>query len=206
MRRAYTLMELLLVLAILIAVAAAAAPALTGVIQDQRLKSGADEVRIAFTRAHIKAMKTGRIQVFRCELGGSQFSVQPWAAADDAIEAAPQVLGFGAAEEEVASPRLDESAAVELPEGVTFLSSAASLEARAQSIERDIKDASRFEASWSQPILFYPDGSTSDAYVVVANEREVGIRVELRGMTGTASLGEITAVEELSEETEVGGL
>jgi molybdate transport system ATP-binding protein len=31
--------------------------------------------------------------------------------------------------------------------------------------------------------LFYPDGSSSDAYVVVGNTRQMGIRVELRGMT-----------------------
>ncbi|MCI0360427.1 MAG: prepilin-type N-terminal cleavage/methylation domain-containing protein [Planctomycetaceae bacterium] len=201
-QRAFTLLEVLLVLAILVVVLAAAMPSLHGVMRDAALKSAADTVRVHWTKAHVKAMKTGRIQVFRFEQGGTRFTVQPWAAADDAIEAAPSVQGFGAAEEETASPRLDESSAVSLPEGTKFVAGAAALEGRSQSIEQDIKDANKFEADWSQPVLFYPDGSTSDAWVIVANERDVAIRVELRGMTGTTTIGEITEVEELKDQAE----
>jgi len=199
---AFTLIEVLLVLAILVVVAAAAAPALRGVMRDAALKNAAETVRIHWTKAHVKAMKTGRIQVFRFEQDGARFTVQPWAAADDEIEAAPSVQGFGTEEEETASPRLDESSAVSLPEGTKFIAGAAAVQGRSQAIEQDIQDANRFEADWSQPILFYPDGSTSDAWVIVGNEREVGIRVDLRGMTGTATLGDVTAVEELVDEAE----
>jgi type II secretion system protein H len=200
--RAFTLLEMLLVLAIMVVVFAAAAPALRGVMRDAALKNAADTVRIHWTKAHVKAMKTGRIQVFRFEQDGSRFTVQPWAAADDEIEAAPAVKGFGTAEEETASPRLDESSAVSLPEGTKFVAGAAALEGRSLAIEKDIKDANRFEADWSQPVLFYPDGSSSDAWVIVANERDVAIRVDLRGMTGTTTLGEITGVEELKDQAE----
>lgn len=198
-RRGFTLIEMLLVLAILVVLASLAAPALRGVMQDAALKSAADQVRVEWTKAHVQAMKTGRIQVFRFEVGGTKFSVQPFAAADDELEAAPAVQGFGAADEEQASPRLDKTVAVTLPEGTKFVAGSAALVGRSQDIEQDIRDANRFESDWSQPILFYPDGSTSDAYVIVANEREVGLRVELRGITGAATLGEITAVEELEE-------
>jgi type II secretion system protein H len=201
--RAFTLIEILLVLAILVVVAAAATPALRGVMQDAALKNAADSVRIHWTKAHVKAMKTGRIQVFRFEMNGARFTVQPFAAADDELESAPSVQGFGTAEEETASPKLDESTAVTLPEGTTFVAGAAALEGRAQSVEKDIKDANRFEADWSQPILFYPDGSSSDAWVIVAGEREgVAIRVELRGLTGAATIGEISDVEELKDAAE----
>ena len=90
--------------------------------------------------------------------------MQPRAAADDELESAPPIQGFGE-EEEVASPRLDKNQAVTLPEGTKFVAGSAALESRSQSVEEDIRDANRFEANWSQPILFYPDGSTSDAYV-----------------------------------------
>jgi type II secretion system protein H len=199
-RRGFTLIEILLVLAIIVVMAAAAAPALRGVMQDAALKHAADTVRIHWTKAHVKAMKTGRIQVFRFEVNGNRFTVQPWAAADDALEAAPTVLGFGTAEEETASPRLDTSVAVVLPEGTQFVGGQALADqGRSQSIVEKIQDANRFEANWSQPILFYPDGSTSDAYVIVAGERQVGIRIELRGMTGTTTIGEITDVQELKD-------
>ena len=205
MKRGYTLLELLLVLAILVILAATAAPFLRGTMQDAALRSAADTIRVELTKANVRAMKTGRIQVFRFEVGGTQFSVQRYAAADDEIEAAPAVRGFGNAEEEIASPRLDKTTTVTLPEGVTFAAGEALVGGRAASIEEDIRNANRFEGDWSQPILFYPDGSSSDAYVVVVNEREVGIRVNLRGMTGAATLGDIMDVKDLLDEAELAG-
>jgi type II secretion system protein H len=202
-RRGFTLVELLLVLAILVILAATAAPILRGTMQDAALRSAADQIRVEMTRANVRAMKTGRIQVFRFEQGGTQFSVQPYAAADDEIEAAPAVQGFGNAEEEVASARLDKTLAVTLPEGVTFASGEALAEGRAMAIEQDISQSNRFEGDWSQPILFYPDGSSSDAYVIVVNQREVGIRIDLRGMTGAATLGDIMDVKELTDQAEL---
>ena len=77
MNRGYTLLELLLVLAILVILAATAAPLLRGTMQDAALRSAADTIRVELTRANVRAMKSGRIQVFRFEVGGTQFSVQP---------------------------------------------------------------------------------------------------------------------------------
>ena len=44
------------------------------------------------------------------------------------------------------------------------------------------------EGSWSTPILFYPDGTTSDASLVLTGSRGTSIRVTLRGLTGVASV------------------
>ena len=92
---------------------------------------------------------------------------------------------------------------VTLPDVVTFAGGSAALESRSQSIEQEIQDANMFSGDWSQPILFYPDGSSSDAWVIVANEREVGIRVSLRGMTSASRLSEVTNVEQLFDEAEL---
>ena len=54
-------------------------------------------------------------------------------------------------------------------------------------------------SDWSRPILFYPDGSSSDAYVVVADEFERGMRIDLSGLTGTAKVGPVAALETLTE-------
>lgn len=203
-KRAFTLIELLLVLAILVVLAAAAAPVLRNTMRAAGLKSAADSVRVEWTKAHVRAMKTGRIQVFRFQQGGNQFTVQPFAAADDEIESAPQVQGFGSDPGEIASPKLDESLAVTLPDGVTFAQGQARSEGRSLNIEEEIQDANRFEGDWSQPILFYPDGSASDAYVVVVHEElETGIRVNLRGMTAGVTLGEIMSIDELQDNAEL---
>jgi hypothetical protein len=47
------------------------------------------------------------------------------------------------------------------------------------------------DENWSPPILFKPDGTTSDASVVLQNDRGETIRVTLRGLTGIASASEV---------------
>lgn len=189
-RKAFTLIEMLLVLAIVVAIAALSAPAMRGMVQSARLRAAADTVRTEWTRAHVKAMKTGRIQVFRYESGGAKYSVQPWIAGDDAIESsAPTTAGFEVADSTQDSANVGEGS--ELPEGTMFVGGDAAAESRSLAVEQTAMDATEFESEWSRPILFYPDGTTSDAFVVVANENERGIQVNLRGMTGTATLSDI---------------
>ena len=196
MRRGFTLLEMLLVLAILVAVAALAAPALRGAIQSARLRAAGDTIRTEWTRAHVKAMKTGRIQVFRYELGGVKYSIQPWIAGDDALEGSSQSdTGFGVADQTQDAANL--GAGHELPEGTMFAAGDAVVESRSLAIEQTAMEATQFESEWSRPVLFYPDGSTSDAFVVIANENKVGLKVTLRGMTGTSTLGEIMDLEAL---------
>ena len=73
-------MELLLVLAILVIAAAASMPSIRALSRGAQLRDAADRVRVEWTRAHVKAMKTGRIHVFLCELGGTHYKVQPYIA------------------------------------------------------------------------------------------------------------------------------
>ena len=87
-RPAFTLMEMLLVLAILVITAALSAPALRGVMRNAELTSAAEKVRTEWTRGHVLAMKTGRIHVFRYEPNGRKYKTEPWLADDDALESA----------------------------------------------------------------------------------------------------------------------
>lgn len=200
LRRGFTLLEILLVLAILVAVMAVAAPAFNSAMQNQRLRSAADRVRIEWTRAHVKAMKTGRIQVFRYQIGGREFQVEPWAAGDETLEAAPTASSGSPLRPE---SEADEQAAIaadnQLPEDIIFLGGDAQAESRSLAIEESLQGVASRETEWSRPILFYPDGATSDAFVIVSSPREVGIRVDLRGITGTATVGEITSMSELMQ-------
>jgi hypothetical protein len=50
---------------------------------------------------------------------------------------------------------------------------------------------------WSQPLLFYPDGTSSQAKVTVANERGQAVQVTLRKLTGLATVSELTTLEAL---------
>ena len=205
--RGFTLMEILLVLAIVVAVMAMAAPAFTGAIENQRLRNAADIVRTQFARAHVKAMKTGRIQVFRYEVGGTEFRLEPWVAGDDTLEAA-QNTGFGPVQPQPTvaetQPGAEEGTATtdlrrQLPGDIIFVGGDAAAESRSLEIEANMQGVSSGAAEWSRPIMFYPDGATSDAYVIVASPRAAGIRVDLRGMTGTATVGDISPLSDLVE-------
>ena len=46
--------------------------------------------------------------------------------------------------------------------------------------------------TWSSPILFFPDGSSSTAAILLKNEAGRCIEVRLRGLTGTSMVTEIT--------------
>ena len=37
-----------------------------------------------------------------------------------------------------------------------------------------------------RPILFYPDGTSSDAFVILSGEQELRLVVRLRGLTGSS--------------------
>jgi prepilin-type N-terminal cleavage/methylation domain-containing protein len=199
-RSAFTLIEIMLVMAIMVALAALSAPALRGVMRRQTLQAAADAVRADLTRAHVQAMKTGRVQVFRAEIGGRKYKVEPYIGGDDAIESiagaqdtSGKVYGAGV---------FDPTAAVvsqrELPEGTSFIEGDAIAASRSASIQAELYELGQ-DAAWCEPILFYPDGTCSDAHVVVGNEQQVGMRLDLRGLTGVVTLGEIAAVDALKQ-------
>jgi hypothetical protein len=77
----------------------------------------------------------------------------------------------------------------DLPEGVRFESIGVTSVARSMEIEQ--QTASDTASGWSQPILFYPDGSTSTAAVVVVSEGIGRVVVRMRGITGDATVSEV---------------
>jgi prepilin-type N-terminal cleavage/methylation domain-containing protein len=191
--RGYTLMELLLVLAIIVIAAAAVAPRMTGVMRNVTLNSAAQTVRAELTRAHVMAMKTGRVQVFQYEPGGRKYKLEPWIAGDDAIESPNG--------QENSTPSSHAKTQVEpmLHEGAKFAAGDAAVESRSEKIEQELTDS--HGTAWSRPIMFYPDGSAGDAYIVVGNDHNAGIRIDLRGMTAAVHLSEIKDLKLLEEDT-----
>jgi Tfp pilus assembly protein FimT len=186
-------MELLLVMAIIVIAAAAVAPRMTGVMRNVTLNSAAQTVRAELTRAHVMAMKTGRVQVFQYELGGRKYKLEPWIAGDDAIESPSS--------DQNSAPSSHAKAQAEpmLHEGAKFAAGDAAVESRSEKIEQELQSGTG--TTWSRPILFYPDGSAGDAYIVVGNDHNAGIRIDLRGMTAAVHLSEIKDLKMLEEDT-----
>ena len=188
-----TLLEILLVLALIVVVFAVAVPTLSGSLSNQRLKKSAEVVRVAFSRARVEAMRTGQIQAFHCQISGNKYVAEPWYMADDALDADLPAGADVADTSGTGWGPINEQAAESLPDGIVFLGGSEIVDERTETIAAEKVDlyagVDRHEPPWSPPILFYPDGTTSDARVVLRNDRGWIIEIELRGLTGVARVG-----------------
>ncbi len=76
-RDGYTLLELLLVMAIILITASLAVPAIEGMMTDSRMKAARDMVRARWADVRGQAMKEGRPYVFGVVDGTGKFIVEP---------------------------------------------------------------------------------------------------------------------------------
>ena len=82
-----------------------------------------------------------------------------------------------------------EGKTVDLQEGITIVGF--NTVSAARSLEVDQQAAAELSDGWSQPILFYPDGTTSTAVVTLQHENSLKVMIKLRGITGDATLTEV---------------
>jgi type II secretory pathway pseudopilin PulG len=184
-RAGLTLVELILVLSLLVVIGAIAAPLLDGSFARARLWHGGDLLRAAWTRARLSAMESGQTQAMRVELRGGHYQLAVWDSVQAAAGQSPPLSAAPPATEE--EPGFSGEFGNDcLPAGVVFATADI-----APIMQLKSKPAAAVTEGWSPPILFYPDGTTSDASVLLANERELTLRVTLRGMTGVAQPSEV---------------
>ena len=206
----FTLLELILALVIILAITAIALPNLFDFLADRQLVRGGDSVRIALVEARLEAMRTGRAQMFRAELGGSNFRVEPYYDPNDTTEAADMMgQGMSAAAGGPAllatpPPTATDNATVGeqptdmltvtvgeelLPRDILFEDVQVQATARAATMQQS---ASAIAGSgWSSPIMFYPDGTTSNAIVTVMHEKFGRVHIKIRGLTGDTDISQV---------------
>ncbi len=176
-RRAYTLVEVLLVLALLVIISGVAWVAVKGPMAHYRLKSAADDVRSQWCTARDDAMKSGHTYAFRYMVNGDRYHLGPQ---DKATKSDSSASEDDAVDDEPLPPPVDKT----LPTGVRFVS-----DGESQAASGDApKTAHASGGEWSDPIYFYADGSTSDARLLLAVDRRAVVRLLLRGVTGTVTV------------------
>lgn len=175
LRRGMTLIELILVLAIMVVVASLAVPAIQRTIQSQAIRNAADRIRVAMGKARVQAIRQGEVQALFYFQNGGWFDVAPLAefqqvaSRRNAREASQDTGGASDLEDDL------------LPDDIVFI---------AGERENDSRSAAALEnatgASGMEMILFYPDGTSQDATVTIQNDVGDQWIVELRGLTGLA--------------------
>jgi prepilin-type N-terminal cleavage/methylation domain-containing protein len=184
-RNGLTLVEVILVLALLVVIGAISVPLLEGSFSRAGLHSAGDTLRGAWAKARLAAMLSGQTCVFRFEPNGSRFQIVTLDQLGLPETSELQPDDPNAQHEAADMLRLPRS---RLPDGVVF---AAGDVAASSQLTATLPGAT--DGPWSNPILFYPDGTTSDASVLLSNSRQTTIRVTLRGLTGISNTTDLAS-------------
>ncbi len=202
-RRGTTLQEMLVVLAILVSLVGSGWPAISGGLGKSHLRSGAKEVRSELAKARLTAIEQGVPYQFRYHIVSGHFAGAPLSAVheDEAGFTPVQDVKMDTADNDDAEelPVFE----LELPEGVVFSAKcdgdadglAVAEFKEPATVEREINLPGSDDADWSAPIVFFPNGRTSDAQLTLHNEDGHRIVVTLRGLTGSATVGDVKKVE-----------
>ena len=198
-RGGFTLLEVLLVLGLLVVLASVVYPALERPFASERLRKGADQIRAEWTRARVRAMTSGVPQVFRYQLESGTFRLETWGGLDIAIEASDAASLNAAAGQTAVSHGANAQGDRQLPEDVLFVGGQTQADSKASLVAPAGTGSLAEQASWSQPIYFYPDGTTSTANLLMRNSGELFIMLTLRGLTGTTSVSDLMTAEEVPQ-------
>ncbi len=206
---AFTLIELLLTLAILVSIAAMIVPAFGFLLNDRRLARAGDQVRVEMMQARLQAMRTGRTQMMQVRVGSDEARVKPWFDLNDMTEATDQtgassalLTGGNATAAAIQTPAPEQGGGdpnvrmIELPPAVMV--GAAQVQSSQRSYLIDTQSLGESAEGWSQPILFYPDGTTSTAAVTFTEAEAGRVIVLLRGLTGEVTVSDVLAADATS--------
>ncbi len=213
-RGGFTLLELVLVLAIIVLIGALAVPSLGEVFERQKLQGAAQELRLKWDRARLEAMRTGQAQVFQCTIGQRDYSLGPWVLESDIANAgsgATVMTGAGTLVETQANGFFTAAGPTEpepeqLEENLSFVSCLVAGDMRAYTTAQDSQSTRPGMSDVNtqtvgQSVIFYPDGSTSTAEVRIQNQRGDVRAIQLRGLTGHCRVVDITNVPSAVEES-----
>ncbi|HET6425142.1 MAG TPA: prepilin-type N-terminal cleavage/methylation domain-containing protein [Planctomycetaceae bacterium] len=188
-RSAYTLLELLLALAVISVLAGVTVPSALRMFADSKLSDAAEKVRNLVGQARLNAVNTGEQYQFRFEKDGRKCVLIP---VEIPLVAAEQTASMTPAT--VPPPNV----LGELPEGMRFellaVDTGSATDATGPPLAPELfqglpKAQDLVSLPWSAPIVFSADGSANDANWLVVDQRKQSIRIDVRGLTGAATIG-----------------
>ncbi len=196
--RGYTLVEVIVVMAIITSLVALSLPALRTPLSKSELRDAAKQIRNALTRARLEAIESDAPQWFRFQPGTGRFQIVP-----KATPGSGEGLSFNSAGGYVSRPASsaasatggsvqDEATLESLPAGVCFYDQDLTVE-----VSDDLQPTTGVTTQqWSSPIIFYPNGRTSNARIQLRGQRNFLVNLTLRGVTGSVKIGKLVRMEQ----------
>jgi prepilin-type N-terminal cleavage/methylation domain-containing protein len=200
--RGMTLVELLLVLAILVIIGSLVVPVFVGSFSSVRLRRAGDEVLARWAQARGRAIETGEIFQFRYASGTGTYQIEPWLPiAQDAAQggaAATTAAASAAGSSEAGVATANNPSGVlngGLPSEIVFQEG--QIAAAAPNTTQQQSAPMESGGGLSTPILFFPDGTTSEASLVLMNDGQQYLRISLRALTGVGRATSVMTRDEL---------
>ena len=189
-RSGYTLLELLIVLAIIMIVSVMAAPALMERVRSGHVREAAQHVTEVLAAARTYAIDTGVDYHFRFEVGGNNVV---------AIPAEPgETLGNSNGSDTDSADLLYHTA--KLPDTIVLQyrhDSKSGTESLKGPAFGNLPNGGELASkNWSQPLLFRFDGSSETMTFRVMDKEQRSCDVSVRGLTGAISTSGVFVMEE----------
>ena len=141
-------------------------------------------------RTRVAAIESGHIHQFLFRPESNVFRVEPWPTDKESIES---ILGNRSINKPATYEFYqDDGTAVvqgKLPESIEFYRGKLAHDTTAgdSEWEQSVEELTPTrEKDWSQPIFFFPDGTSSTVSLMLRNQKQQYQRATLRGLTGTS--------------------
>lgn len=199
-RRAFTILELLLVLSVLAVMVGLSWPSVERYLVENRLRASIRHLRQVAGGARAKAIETGLVYQFRYEPGGRRYIVLPQELPE--TSAAAGVAQVSASGKQVKTPtdsgQLDESCFFAVPNPLTDPQQGQVVVERLSQEVLALLDTSSFglsDVTWSPAVRFFPDGTADDVSVDIENKNKLAMNIAIRGLTGVVYTGEVVRTQ-----------
>lgn len=205
----FTLLELILVLAVMTMVTSLGIPSIARLFDRSRFKGGVADLQTALAGERLSAMRSGEVLLFRCRLGTGQYEMVSKSTVRSG-QLSDDLIFFGGA---IGTPSgfrsigADTDRQIDVSRDVRarVIGSLKTPDEQNSAGQNNANTASPYTApgrtvadGWSQPILFYPNGHTSSAALFLASssdpEPAYFAEVSLRGMTGMVRISAISPI------------
>lgn len=189
-RAGYTLVELLLALAVLAMLAGLTVPSALRLQADSQLSSAGELVRLQLAGSRMRAIESGLVYQFRYEPGGAYYVSLPYEREFENSNL--NATGTGGTVGVGKYTRF----AGKLPDGMTFAASSQASESKGVELSAEefgeLPNADDLAGvRWSAPILFVPDGAALNRAVTVTDRRGERLQLKVRGLTGATSVARL---------------